>query len=147
MYILGVMSIGEEGYLYKNLQRACVIGNCLARWSDDPAPCCTRDHLANLMKHRWKKIPAVFGYSFGIMRFDLLGYTVQDRDHIQHQVVGSPPDFRIIPAFIDQVKESLYHYDISIDPLEFIPDLFCLHFSHPRHPKMIINAPYVIIDS
>jgi hypothetical protein len=81
------------------------------------------------------------------MRFDLLGNTVQDGNHIQHQVIGSPPDFRIIPSFINQVEEALYHDDIRIDSLEFIPDLFCLQFSHPRNPKMPVRAPYVIIGS
>jgi hypothetical protein len=148
MYILGVMSIGEEGSPHTKISSGLVLLEIAWSRGQMTRPLAvTRDQVANPVKHRRKKIPSVPGYSFRIMRFDLLGDTIQDRDHIQHQVVGSPPDFRIIPAFIDQVKESFYHYDIRIDPLEFIPDLFCLHFSHPRHPKMIINASYVIIGS
>jgi len=81
------------------------------------------------------------------MRFYLLRNAVQDRNHVKHQLIGGPPDFRIVPAFIYDVEEALDHYHVSIDPLEFIPNLFGLHFNHPGNPQSITIAPYVIIKS
>ena len=81
------------------------------------------------------------------MRFYLLCDTIQDRNHVKHQLICGPPDFRIIPAFIDDIEETLDHYHVCIDPLEFIPNLFGLHFNQPRNPQIIIIAPYVIIKS
>jgi len=77
------------------------------------------------------KYPAIPTDSFRIMRFNLFCNTIEDRDHIQHQLVGGPPDFGIIPALFYQVKESLYHHYVSIDPLKLVPNLFCLHLNSP----------------